>query len=127
MKKTIARFAMLSLVPGLFLAIAPRSQAQAVDAGQPQKLGVIGKQLNLTPEQEKQLMPILDADAPKIQAIKNNAALPPRQKMEKLQAIYAKSDAQVKEILNPQQYEQLQQLRQQEIQGATQKKQPMPQ
>ena len=67
-------------------------------------------------------MPILQADAPKLEAIKNNPSLGPMQKMEQLKAIHAQSDPQVKAILNPQQYEQLQQIRQQEIHQAMEKK-----
>ena len=82
----------------------------------------IARQLNLTPQQQKQLMPILEADAPKIEAIKNNASLGPMQKAQQIRAIHEQSDPQVKAILNPQQYEQLQQIRQQEIHDAIQKK-----
>ena len=44
------------------------------------------------------------------------------QKLEQMKAIHAQSDPQVKAILNPQQYEQLQQIRQQEIHQAMEKK-----
>ncbi len=67
-------------------------------------------------------MPILEADAPKLEAIKNNASLGPMQKMEQIKAIHAQSDPQIKAILNPQQYQQLQQIRQQEIHEAMEKK-----
>ena len=68
------------------------------------------------------MLPILEADAPKIQAIKNNTSLGPLQKMEQMKAVHAQSDPQIKSILNPQQYEQFQQIRQQEIQAAMQKR-----
>ena len=67
-------------------------------------------------------MPILEADAPKIQAIKNNPSLGGLQKLEQIKAIHEQSDPQVKSILNPQQYQQLQQIRQQEIHEAMEKK-----
>ena len=44
------------------------------------------------------------------------------QKLEQIKAIHAQSDPQIKSILNPQQYEQLQQIRQQEIHEAMEKK-----
>jgi hypothetical protein len=97
-----------------------RPKAQA--PGQAQKLEAIAKQLNLTPQQKMQLMPILEADAPKVQAVKNNTSLGPMQKLEQIKAIHAQSDPQVKAILNPQQYQQLQQIRQQEIHEAMEKK-----
>ena len=120
MKKIVARFAALAFVFGLLAAFAPLAQGQG--AAQAQKLAALAKQLNLTPEQKTKLMPILEADAPKLQAIKNNASLGPMQKMEQLKAIHAQSDPQIKSVLNPQQYQQFQQIRQQEIQQAMEKK-----
>ncbi len=94
MKKIVARFAALAFVFGLLAAFAPLAQGQG--AAQAQKLAALAKQLNLTPEQKTKLMPILEADAPKLQAIKNNASLGPMQKMEQLKAIHAQSDPQIK-------------------------------
>ena len=123
MKNNFARVASLTLMAGFCLAIAPNSQAQAAAAaGQAQKLAALAKQLNLSPQQEQQLMPILKADAPKLEAIKNNASLGPLQKMQQVKAIHEQSDPQIKAILNPQQYEQLQQIRQQEVQAAMERK-----
>ena len=122
MKKYIARFAIVALVFAVSFAIAPKAHAQAAAAGKAQKIAALAKQLNLTPEQEKQLMPILEADAPKIEAIKNNTSLRPMQKVQQIKAIHEQSDPQVKSILSAQQYEQLQQIRQQEIHEAMEKK-----
>ncbi len=123
MKKLVTRMSTIAVLIGVSLAFAPGSQAQtAPAAGQAQKLATLARQLNLTPQQEKELMPILQADAPKLQAIKNNTSLGPLQKMEQLKAIHAQSDPQIKAILNPQQYDQLQQIRQQEIHQAMEKK-----
>jgi hypothetical protein len=108
----------------LFLAANVFAQAAAGvgSAEKAQKLAALAKQLQLTPQQEEQLMPILKADAPKIEAIKNNPSLGPLQKMEQLKAVHAQSDPQIKQILNPQQYQQLQEIRQQEIHAAMEKK-----
>jgi len=123
MKSYISRMATVALAFGMSLSLAPASYAQATAAaGKAQKFQALAKQLNLTPQQEKQLMPILQADAPKLEAIKNNTSLGPPQKMQQLKAIHEQSDPQVKAILNPQQYEQLQQIRQQEIHEAMEKK-----
>lgn len=123
MKSYVTRMATVVLALGMFLLSVPASHAQAAAAaGKAQKFQALAKQLNLTPQQEKQLMPILEADAPKLEAIKNNASLGPLQKMEQLKSIHAQSDPQVKAILNPQQYQQLQQIRQQEIHEAMEKK-----
>ena len=120
MKQYIARLATLGVALAVVIAIAPDMQAQV--PGQAQKLEGIAKQLNLTPQQKMQLMPILEADAPKVQAVKNNSSLSGLQKLQQIKAIHAQSDPQVKAILNPQQYEQLQQIRQQEIHEAMEKK-----
>lgn len=123
MKAFVTRMAAVALAFGMSLSLAPASHAQAAAAaGKAQKFQALAKQLNLTPQQEKQLMPILQADAPKLEAIKNNTSLGPLQKMQQLKAIHEQSDPQVKAILNPQQYEQLQQIRQQEIHEAMEKK-----
>jgi len=122
-KRTFMHIALLaSMVIPAFL-MAPRLQAQAAaGGGKAQKLAALAKQLQLTPQQEKQLMPILEADAPKIEAIKNNASLGPLQKLQQIKAVHEQSDPQVKAILTPQQYEQLQQIRQQEIHEAMEKR-----
>jgi hypothetical protein len=122
MKRLMATFSVTCLGLILLLGIAAQAQAAPGASGQAQKLEALAKQLNLTPQQKMQLLPILQADAPKIQAIKNNTSLGPLQKMEQLKAVHAQSDPQIKSILNPQQYEQLQQIRQQEIHEAMEKK-----
>jgi Spy/CpxP family protein refolding chaperone len=123
MRNIIVRASTLGLLAATWLILSASAQAPAAPAaGKAQKVAAIAKQLNLTPQQEKQLMPILEADAPKIQAIKNNQSLGPLQKLEQIKAIHAQSDPQVKAILNPQQYQQLQDIRQQEIQEAMQKR-----
>ncbi len=120
MKKHLAPLVTVALVLAVLVAVAPKARAQS--PAQAQKLQALAKQLNLSPEQKTKLMPILEADAPKLQAIKNNTSLGPMQKMEQLKAIHAQSDPQIKAILNPQQYQELQQIRQQEIHEAMEKK-----
>jgi hypothetical protein len=124
MKRFMTTFSVICLGLVLLLGVAAQAQAPAAPgaSGQAQKLEALAKQLNLTPQQKMQLLPILQADAPKIQEIKNNTSLGPLQKMEQLKAVHAQSDPQIKAILNPQQYEQLQQIRQQEIHAAMEKK-----
>jgi Spy/CpxP family protein refolding chaperone len=73
----------------------------------------VAKQLNLTPEQAKQLMPILKAEELQLQAIRNDQSLSRMEKLQRLWALHEQSDPQVKAILTPQQYQQLQVIRQQ--------------
>jgi protein CpxP len=104
------------------------SQAQTQNSAQAQKLNMVVKQLNLSPEQKIKLMPILEDEAPKVEAIKANTSLTNLQKMERLRALHEQTNPQVQTILSPQQYEQLQQIRQHELEQTIQKKRgPQPQ
>lgn len=124
MKKIAALIAAGTL--GMFLIAATtaqaRSQQSAAKEQKLDKLEELSKQLNLTPEQKVKLIPILKADAPKIQAIKDNTSLTKLQKVEQIRAVREQSDPQVKAILTPEQYQQLQTIRQQEVQSMIQRK-----
>ena len=84
--------------------------AQAV-----QKIEQIAKDLKLTPQQKAQLVPILRAEVPELEAIKSDSSLTGAQKVEKFRALHAKTAPQVQSILNSQQYQKLQQIREKEI------------
>ena len=122
MMKRIAVLTAVALNVCAFLAFVPKSHAQAQSAAGAQKLEAIAKQLNLTPEQKVKLMPILKAEAPKIQAIKNNPSLGNLQKLEQIKAIHTETAPQIQAILTPQQYEQLQGIRRQAFQQYMEKK-----
>ena len=110
------------------LVTTPASQAQAQGSAQAQKPSMVVKQLNLSPEQKIKLMPILEDEAPKVEAIKANTSLTNLQKMERLRALHEQTNPQVQTILSPQQYEQLQQIRRHELEQTIQKKRgPQPQ
>ena len=76
----------VALALGMLLVTTPAAQAQdqMQAGGQAQKLAALAKQLNLSPEQKMQLMPILKDEAPKVEAIKSNTSLTGMQKMEQL-------------------------------------------
>ena len=96
--------------------------AQAAQQGA-QKFEQLSKQLNLTPSQKLQLIPILKAEAPKLEAIKANTSLTRLQKMEQLKAVHNETAPQVKAILTPEQYQNLQEIRRQEINQAIRQRQ----
>ena len=98
--------------------LAPTSFAQK--AGAISKAQAMAQQLNLTPQQKEKVLPILAAELPKVQAIKNDNSLSKIQKMQQLRAIHQQSDPQMKAILSPDQYKKLQQIRLQTIREATQ-------
>jgi periplasmic protein CpxP/Spy len=122
------KLVIIALSLGMMLAagVAAQAQDQMQAGGQAQKLAALSKQLNLSPEQKMQLMPILKDEAPKVEAIKSNTSLTGMQKMEQLKALHEQTNPQVQKILSPQQYEQLQQIRQHELEQAMRKRaQPM--
>jgi hypothetical protein len=109
--KCILIFAML-LLPGAFISAQDRPAQGA------HRFEQVARQLNLSPAQELKLIPILKAEAPRVEAIKANTSLSPVQKMEQLKSIHDETDPQVKAILTPDQYQTLQRIRRQEIQQA---------
>ena len=120
--------AVLALGVCMLLVTTPASQAQTQNSAQAQKLNMVVKQLNLSPEQKIKLMPILEDEAPKVEAIKANTSLTNLQKMERFRALHEQTNPQVQTILSPQQYEQLQQIRRHELEQTIQKKRgPQPQ
>lgn len=102
----------------IFALLSPTSFAQK--GGSMAKAQAIAQQLNLTPQQKEKILPILAAEAPKVQAIKNDNELSKIQKIQQLRAIHQQTDPQMKAILSPQQYQKLQAIRQQTIKDATQ-------
>jgi hypothetical protein len=99
-----------------FLTLAPAAPGQTTDPAA--KLQALSQQLKLTPEQKLKVLPILKEEAPKLEAVKSNTSLPPMQKMKQLRVIHNESAPQLQQILSPAQYQQLQTIRQQEIQKA---------
>ena len=102
----------------VFALLAPTSFAEKGSAMA--KAQAIGQQLNLTPQQKEKILPILAAEAPKVNAIKNDNSLSKMQKMQQVRAIHQQTDPQMKAILSPQQYEKLKQIRIQAVRDAVQ-------
>jgi len=102
--------------------LTPLHQLKAQSQETLQKAEGLAKQLKLSRLQEAQLVPILDAEAPKLKAIKSDPSLTDAQKLEQLKAVHDQTDPQVQAILTPQQYEKWQTIRQKEIQRAIEKK-----
>ena len=106
MKRYILPIALLTILP-FSLPAQPQPRSQ--------KLQEIATQLQLTPEQKMQLLPILAAEAPKVRAIKNDPSLSKEQKLQQLKALHDETSPQVKSILTPEQYEKLQEIRRGEL------------
>ena len=98
-----------------FLILAPVAPAQNPEAEK--KMIALAQQLKLT-QQEVEVLPILKAEAPKFEAIKNDPSLSGMQKMKQLHAIHSESAPELQKILSPTQYQQLQAIREQDIKKA---------
>lgn len=78
------------------------------------KLEKMSAALQLTPEQKTQVMPILMQEGPKMKALKANTSLGPMQKAMQMKQIADETDAKMKPILTPEQYQKFQQIRAEE-------------
>ncbi len=84
------------------------------NAGGPGKR--IVQYLNLSPQQQSQLRPIVRGARQQVEAVRNDPSLTPDQKRERMKEIRQQTRSQVGQILTPDQQERLNQLRQQQRQ-----------
>ena len=68
-------------------------------------------ELALTQPQRQQIVPIIKAEIPKLEALKKNTALKPEQKLEQLKAIADDLDSQITPLLNADQQKKFQEIR----------------
>jgi periplasmic protein CpxP/Spy len=120
MKRCMLLFTVLALCSCAWFISTQKSYAQSGQGAQ--KIEHLAKELKLTPQQKAQLMPILEAEAPQLKAIKANTSLSKSQRLEQLKAVHDQTDPQVKSILTPEQYQKLQEIRQKEVEQAIKKK-----
>ncbi len=120
--------ALLAVMIGLPIVSAQDNMSQGtMGGGQPNKAEIAAKlekmsaALQLSPAQKQQILPILKEEAPKIKAVKENTSLGPLQKGMQLRQISEATDAKLKPILTPDQYQKLQEMRAQERQQMMQK------
>jgi hypothetical protein len=104
----------------VLLTLAPALPGQTDD--KMAKVHALAQQLELTPEQKVKVLPILEQEAPKIEAIKNNTSLSGMQKMKQVRAIHAETAPELQRILSPAQYQKLHAIREERIKEAIAKK-----
>jgi len=130
MKKSTAilALALFSMTLPLSLAAQNSMGAQGQGMGQDankaemmQKLEKMSAALQLSPQQKQQVRPIVFEEAQKLKAVKENTSLGPMQKAMQAHQIADASDARLKPILSPQQYQTWEQMRAQERQQMMQK------
>ena len=68
-------------------------------------------ELGLTQQQKQQIVPILKQAAPQLEALKKNTSLKPLQKMEQLKQIADSVDSKITPLLNPEQQQKFQAIR----------------
>jgi hypothetical protein len=128
MKQCIARFVRMVFWVGVAALIMARAPAQDLGSlgKQAQGLGGMGdisaltQKLHLSPEQLQQVMPILQKEFPKLQAIKGSSTLTDGQKVSQTKAVQHQSDSKLKSILSPQQFGSLKDFRAEQLQGLLQ-------
>lgn len=107
--------------PRLFAQGAMSAPAGDEKAEALQRLEKMSAALNLSPAQKQQVRPIVMEEVPKLKALKSNTSLGPMQKAMQMRQIADATDAKLKPILTPQQYQTWEQMRAQERQQMMQK------
>ena len=111
----------------IMFGIASSHFVQAQASSSPDKQEVMAKlekmssELNLTPQQKKQMLPILMEEGQKMKALKANTSLGPLEKISQMRQVGSDMDAKVKPILSSGQYQQYEQMRAQEREQMIQK------
>ena len=85
------------------------------------KMEKLSSALQLTPQQKKQMMPVLMEEGQKLKAVKSDTTLGPMQKMMQMKEVGSAADAQIKPILTPEQDQKFEQIRAQEREEMMQK------
>jgi hypothetical protein len=110
MNYRFAAYATLALSICLVLSIPVMAQTQPTDKAQK-----ISQALNLSPQQQSQITPILENEEPKVQDIKNDSHLTADEKKQRVKKVYDETDKLVKPILSPVQWKQWEQYRKNEL------------
>jgi hypothetical protein len=128
MKQRMVRLVRAAICFSVAALIVAHSSAQDLGSlgKQAQNFGGMGdisaltQKLHLTPEQLQQVLPILQKEMPKLQAIKGSSSLSDTQKVSQAKAVQHQSDSKLKTILSSQQFTSLQGFRKEQLQGLMQ-------
>jgi len=100
----------------IFLSCAMAVAAQDL-GGMAQNLGGMGslaglaQKLHLTPQQLQQVLPLLEKEVPKLQAIQSATGLSNAQKLDQTKTVQKQSDSKLKGLLSAEQFKSLQGFR----------------
>jgi hypothetical protein len=84
---------------------------QAQNLGGMDSLAGLTQKLHLTPQQIQQVLPILQGEVPKLQAIQSAAGLSNAQKLDQTKTVQKQSDSKLKGLLSAEQFKSLQSFR----------------
>ncbi len=104
------------------LAQIPGDVPSPGTAGWTQYQSCLQQNLNVSPQQSAQIVPILANEGRKVIAIRNNNSLSNVQKSEAVKTLQKQSDPQLKAILSSAQYDKLKVVRYQALRWVTQKR-----
>ncbi len=113
-KALLVAFAALVILPITAQLATAQAQPTAEKQEAMAKLEKMSAELQLTPQQKQQMMPIMMEEGKKMKALKSDTSLGPMQKAMQMKQVGADMDAKVKPILNPEQYQKFEQIRAQE-------------
>jgi hypothetical protein len=122
-RRSVIAFAVLAAL-ALCTPIVAAQDTMGGPQGNPeamQRLEKMSAALQLTPQQKRQVAPVIMDEAPKLKALKSDTTMPPMQKAMKMRQISEATDAKLKPILTPAQYQTLMQMQAQERQQMIQK------
>ncbi len=138
MRKQLS-FMTISALIGTGLAMAaPQEQAPAPPpAGQAhhrqmdpnREVKMLTKKLNLSSDQQKQLLPILTDRQQQFESIRNDSSLSPKDQHEKMRSVREDSETKIKAVLNDNQkqtYDQMQQQMRERMQQRHEQQQQTP-
>lgn len=98
------------------LAAAQDLGGLAKQAGSLGDISSLVQTLHLSPEQVQKVLPILQQELPKLQAIKGSSTLSDQQKVSQAKTVQKQSDSKLKGMLSPQQFLSLKNFRSQQLQ-----------
>lgn len=124
MKPKVFKSLSMFFMAWLILAVAATALAQDIGSigkqiGSADQISKLAQELHLTPPQLQKVLPILQREAPKLQAIKGSSTLSDTQKVAQTKAVQHQSDSKLKTILSPQQFLSLQNFRSLQLQDLT--------
>ena len=113
MKQSILKLAVLFLSCAVPLAAQDLGglAKQAQNLGGMDSLAGLTQKLHLTPQQIQQVLPILQGETPKLQAIQSTGGLSNEQKLDQTKTVQKQSDSKLKGLLSAEQFKSLQGFR----------------